>query len=654
KSSRQEEGTTLISPDLAVCPDCLREMNHPADKRFNYPFINCTNCGPRYSIIRSLPYDRPGTSMLKFLLCDYCEGEYVDPLNRRFHAQPVACSDCGPHLEFMTNDLKPAPGDPIKNTVSALLSGKIVGIKGIGGFHLACDARNEEAVKILRERKIRPHKPFAVMCLPEYINKLVSTTETQLQKLSSASAPIMILPKINDHPLSGLVAPLNPYLGIFFPYAPHHYQILTKDLPFLVMTSGNINNEPIASEETELVEICDFFLTHNRPILNRCDDSILMPSNNKDIMIRRSRGYIPSPIDVNTDLIPSLGCGAGLKLTFALGNEKRIYLSPYIGNDNNKRTFDFYTETAEKYKQWFKIEPELYACDLQPDFLTTRYAESFNKPVIQVQHHHAHIAAVIGEHNIEGPVLGVSYDGTGLGDDGAIWGGEIMIADLDNYKREYYLEYMPLPGGDAAIRHPARIAYAYALHTCPESSEMIKLDQLDKTIIKKQLNSNFNLFQTSSMGRLFDCVAALLGLYPSITFEAQSAMALQFLCGTNELETTDPYEINFDEKVIKVDSIVQAVIDDIKHNVPHQVIAQKFHRTVVELTVSTLINLRKRSRISKVVLSGGVMQNRIILDGLSSRLEKNNFTVFRPELIPPNDGSVSFGQILVANSIIKR
>jgi len=654
KKSKDSNGTTLISPDLAICKDCINEMFDPGDHRFNYPFINCTNCGPRYTIIHSLPYDRPNTSMQSFPLCNYCHKEYIDPLNRRFHAQPVACDTCGPQLFFLNKKLQLLAGDPIKNTISHLKNGKIIGIKGIGGFHLACDATNETAVKLLRERKNRAYKPFAVMCYPDKVHQLVYISNNQFNTLQSSAAPIMILRKKSDHPLADSTSPLNPNLGIFFPYAPHHFQIISKDLPFLVMTSGNIFNEPIAADESELGGICDYILTHNRPILNRCDDSILLPSDQGNVIIRRSRGYIPSPIDLNIENIPTLGCGAGLKITFSLSNKNRLFLSTYIGNDSNKRTFDFYTETIEKYKHWFKIEPELYACDLQPDFLTTRYAEDQGKPLIRVQHHHAHIAAVMAEHRISEPVIGIAYDGTGLGDDNAIWGGEIFIADLSSYQRIYHLNYMPLPGGDAAIRHPIRIAYAYALKAGIDPEEIIKIDKLEKQVIKKQIENNFNVFNTSSIGRLFDCVSAMLGLFPTISFEAQSALALQFLCGNKNINHSGYYNFSLEKDQINIIPLIKEIARDIHNKISHEKIAMKFHNTIVEFTLASLLKIRKFSDIRKVVLSGGVMQNQLILDCITEKLEKNSFTVIRPVNIPLNDGSISVGQVVIANNIIKR
>ena len=649
RSSSSSEGSTLISPDLAVCKDCLDEFNDPKDPRYKYAFINCTNCGPRYSIIKETPYDRPVTSMKDFKLCNFCLEEYKDPLNRRFHAQPVACPECGPQLQFLNEDLSPISGDPIQNTVAALKDGKIVGIKGIGGFHIACDAANHNTVELLRQRKIRPHKPFAVMCNEESVNKIVQINTEQLRLLKSPAAPIVILPKKDNAMLAENVAPQNPNIGIFLPYAPHHYQFVTEELPIVVMTSGNNSNEPIAKTENKLQNSCDCFLTHNGPILNRSDDSIILPAKAKNILIRRSRGFVPSPIKLPFKTVPTLGCGAELKLTFSLSNNDDLFLSPYIGNSGSKETMDFYNETYNKFLKWFKFKPELIACDLQPDFATTRFAEQAKLQLIKVQHHHAHISAIMAEHKLDEKVIGISYDGTGYGTDGAIWGGEIFIADHTNFERSFHLNYLPLPGGDAAIKHPVRIAYAYSI-VAGANTELLKgISELERNVIQKQLQNNFNVFQTSSIGRLFDCVAAMLGLFPSITFEAQSAMALEFLCGNETVVNSKPYTYEILKDTININPLIIEISEDIKNGEKLNIVAKRFHKTIIDFTLASIQRISSQHRINKVVLSGGVMQNRILLDGLIETLIKNNFTVYSPKNLSPNDSSISVGQVMIAN-----
>ncbi|NQT65170.1 MAG: carbamoyltransferase HypF, partial [FCB group bacterium] len=448
------------------------------------------------------------------------------------------------------------------------------------------------------------------------------------------------------------VAPQNPNIGVFLPYAPHHYQFVNKELPYIIMTSGNNSNEPIARAEEELQDLCDCFLTHNRPILNRSDDTIILPAKGQNIIIRRSRGFVPSPIKLPFKTVPTLGCGAELKLTFSLSKDDNLFLSPYIGNSGSKETMDFYLETYEKYIKWFKIKPELIACDLQPDFATTRFAEETKLPLVRVQHHHAHISAIMADHQLDEKVIGVSYDGTGYGTDGAIWGGEIFIADHTNYERSFHLNYMPLPGGDAAIKHPVRIAYAYSIAAGTNSELLNGITELERNVIQKQLQNNFNVFQTSSMGRLFDCVSAMLGLFPSITFEAQSAMALEFLCGNESVSDSKPYKFEINKDIIDIRPIIIEVSKDIQNGIDHKVISKRFHKTIIDFTLTAIKKVSVTSGLNKVVLSGGVMQNRILLDGLIEALTRNNFTVYSPRNLSPNDGSISVGQVMIANRIM--
>ncbi len=649
--SSKTEGSTLISPDLAVCQDCFAEFNDPDDPRYHYAFINCTNCGPRYSIIESTPYDRPVTSMKNFEMCDYCKQEYTDPLNRRFHAQPIACPVCGPQLQFLDKTLQAQKGDPVDLTKQAIKAGKIVGIKGIGGFHIACDAANLKAVAELRKRKNRLDKPFAVMTEFANLQQIVEFAGKHEKLLKSPIAPILILPKKAGSPLAENIAPNNPNLGVLLPYAPYHFQLFTEDLPFLIMTSGNRRDEPIAKKESDLMEICDCFLTHNRPILNRSDDSIILPTENISVILRRSRGYVPTPLKSPFPLIPTLACGAELKLSFAVSNLQEYFLSPYLGNSGSKETMDFYGETLENFQRWFRLEPRLIVCDLQPDFATTRFAESLALPLIKVQHHHAHTAAIMAEHLLDEKVIGISYDGTGYGTDGAIWGGEIMVADYAEFERKFHLQYLPLPGGDAAIKHPVRIAYAYLTKFGIDPDFLTGISEMEKKIISRQLQNDFNLFQTSSMGRLFDCVAAMLNLYPAITFEAQSAMALEFLCSYEDVLAEKPYPFRIAENEIIIEPMLKEIAESIQIKIEKKTIAKRFHRTILEFTLQAVKELQAETGLSKIVLSGGVMQNRIILDGLTELLSRNNFTVYLPANLPPNDGSISVGQLMIANRI---
>ncbi len=657
RQSSKKAGSTFISPDLRICGDCINELKNPENKRYNYPFVNCTNCGPRYSIIETTPYDRPLTSMKDFVMCEFCRDEYENPSDRRFHAQPIACPDCGPELVFLDSNLLQISGDPIINCLNAIKKGKIVGIKGIGGFHLACDATNESAVMTMRNRKNRPAKPFAVMCKSDNLREIVDCTDPFLSLLNSPQAPIMILPKKKQSPIADSVAPQNMNLGVFMPYAPHHlllFDHLESLTPlYLVMTSGNINDEPIAKSEKDLKGLCDYFLTHNRPILNRCDDSVILSSQVDSIMVRRSRGYVPSPLMLPFKTVPTLGTGAELKISFCLTKNDLFYLSPYIGNNNSKSTEDFYIETLLKYQDWFKIKPELIGCDLHPDYLTTHLARSMNLPLVQIQHHHAHIAAVMAENKLDESVIGISYDGTGYGDDGAIWGGEIFTADYTGYERRYHINYLPLPGGDSAITHPARIACAY-LESAGLDSEFLKgITDFERQVIKKQIDNNFNLFQTSSMGRLFDCVSAMLGLFSVITFEAQSAIALEQLCNKSDLSDVSSYPYQLINNVINVIPLIEAVKNDILNDETINLIALKFHKTIIEFTLAAVLEVSSETGIKKIVMSGGVMQNMVLFEGLINRLQKNNFTVYYSSAIPTNDGAIALGQALIANRLMK-
>ncbi|MEA1973480.1 MAG: carbamoyltransferase HypF, partial [Candidatus Cloacimonadota bacterium] len=586
KKSHNEKGTTLISPDLATCADCISELNDSADPRFSYPFINCTNCGPRYSIIKNIPYDRPFTSMKDFKMCDFCKDEYTNPLNRRFHAQPVACKECGPDLYLLDEHLNNIECDPIPKTIELLKQGKIIGVKGIGGFHIAVDADNIQAIKELRKRKNRPEKPFAIMCKPKHISEIAEASEDEIVLLSSPIAPIVILKKRMIFPE---IAPNNPTIGIFFPYAPLHHLLMQNDFNYLLMTSANQHNSPIASSEKDIKGLCDYFLCHNREIVHRNDDSVILPSI-KSIIIRRSRGFVPLPISLPFDTIPSLGTGAELKLTFTLAEKKRAFLSPYIGNNSSKSTFDFYQETLETYKKWFGIIPQAVFSDLQPDFTTTKFAEKLGIPHIKIQHHHAHIAAIMADNMINEPVIGLALDGTGFGDDENIWGGEILHCDYSSYKRLFHLENMPLPGGDISIKHPLRLAWSWIKSAGIQTDIIPTLDSNVKKIIDSQLKSGFRVFQTSSAGRFFDCVSSILGLNKSITFEAQAAIRLEHFC--NSIDERNFYNHYIDNEILLVKPILKQIVDDIENRINKHLIAEKFHQSLINMFVAATIKSR--------------------------------------------------------------
>ncbi len=629
--SGDDPGVTLISPDLATCDDCLREMSDPDDPRYRYAFINCTHCGPRYTIIEGLPYDRPLTSMQAFPMCDYCRSEYENPLNRRFHAQPVACPECGPTLRLIGFD-----GAPIDETIRLLLQGKIVAIKGIGGFHLACDARNEQSVTRLRRIKQRPHKPFAVMVRPDRTVEIAQLDHDSEQLLKSTRAPIVILQKSAKYDLAESVAPDYPTIGVLYPYSPVHHLLLTDDLPFLVMTSANRKGEPIARDENEIDGLFDHCLTHDRAILNPCDDSVVRGTS----LFRRSRGYVPEPIDLPFEIAPTLATGAELKSTFCVGSGNRVFVSPYLGSGATRDIEQFYIDTLTSYKKWFRIEPEKVVCDRHPDYFSSRFARETGLPLVEVQHHHAHIGAVMAEYSLDEKVIGVVYDGTGLGDDGTIWGGEIMLADRTGFERLFHLIPMPLPGGDAAVRKPQRAAYAWL-----EGARDFGLSDAERRVIQ----SGFNTPHSSGMGRLFDVVSVLLGFEDEITFEAQAAIRLENLCG-GILANESPYPFTIDNGVIDHRPMLGEILCDHR---PVAAIARSVHRTIIDWTTCSCSEVYQRTGIRKVVLCGGVMQNRILLDGLTNELASAGFDVYYPKKYPANDGAIALGQIFIAGGIAR-
>ncbi len=482
------------------------------------------------------------------------------------------------------------------------------------------------------------------MCKSNYLHKIVETDKNTLKILSSPAAPIVVL---NSKKYFDNIAPNNPTLGVFLPYAPLHFLLLKDDFNYLLMTSANINNFPIAADEKDIKGLCDYYLTNDRKIVHRSDDSVIIPFEKKlsapsYIIARRSRGFVPSPLPLPFEGIPALGTGAELKLNFTLSDGKKAFLSPYLGNNSEKEVFDFYLETLDSYKKWFGIKPELVVSDLQPDFYTTHFAESLKIPHIKAQHHHAHIAAIMADNLLQGKVLGVALDGTGYGDDGAIWGGEIFSCDYSSYKRLFHLEYMPLPGGDAAIKHPANLAYCWQKYAGCESE--IKLPENTKKILDAQLKNGLRMFETSSAGRLFDCVSAMLGLIDSISFEAQGAIRLEHFSDKNSISS---YDYDFSGDIILISPLIKQIENDIKKGVKKELIAAKFHNTFINHLRDSLIRGRKLSGLNRVVLAGGVFQNKIILKGLIKELSKNDFTIFLPKKLPINDGSISFGQLVI-------
>ena len=657
-SDGSAERSALISPDVAVCPECLDEMLSPADRRYGYPFINCTNCGPRYTIIRDVPYDRPKTTMAGFAMCRDCKREYEDPANRRFHAQPNACQVCGPSYRLIDAAGQDVPGDPLAVTKYLIGQGAIIAIKGIGGYHLACDARNEQSVSTLRNRKIREDKPLAVMAGSlETVRTLCFVSAAEEQLLHSLARPIVLLRKLPGYDLAASVAPGNPWLGIMQPYAPVHALLMDNETVW-VMTSGNTSNEPIIYDDDEvfgaLNTIADYFLIHNRPIYRRADDSVARVFAGQPYLIRRSRGYVPLPIQLAGKLPPVLAVGAELKNTFCLTKGNLAFVGPHIGDLENLSTYDSYLQAIEHWQRLFAVTPQFVAYDLHPEYLSTKFALTLDMPRVGVQHHHAHIAAVMAEHGLDESVIGVAFDGTGYGTDGKLWGGEFLVAELTGFRRLAHCRYLPLPGGAKAITEPWRLA-AWTLHELYGTN----LEELGLACVREwppgwrlaieAAAKGLNAPLTSSAGRLFDAAAALLGLRQRINYEGQAAIELEQVadgaCG-NVL----PYEIISGEPAV-LDFLpafahMAAQIRQGQANTPQ--LAASFHTTVAHATVTMIQRISRQTGLKKVALSGGVFQNITLLTRIVAMLEQESFAVYLHRHTPPNDGGVALGQAIIA------
>jgi hydrogenase maturation protein HypF len=657
-----------ISPDISICPDCLRELFDPQDRHYRYPFVNCTNCGPRFTIIKDIPYDRPQTTMAPFEMCPDCAEEYHNPLDRRFHAQPVACPACGPKVWLeVEGEILLEREEAIQQTRALLREGKVLAIKGLGGFHLACDATNPEAVGNLRARKLRVEKPFAVM-MPslETVRKFCQVNEAEAALLTSRERPIVILERLPGTAIVPEIAPHQNTLGVMLPYTPLHYLLLEEEdgfPPALVMTSGNLSEEPIANANQEarqrLSSLADAFLMHNREIQTRCDDSVMRSiASNGDaqlVPLRRSRGYAPYPVHLPWNLFPILAAGGELKNTFCLTRDHYAFLSHHIGDLENYETLQAFQSGIAHIEHLFRIHPEALAYDLHPDYMATRYAQQRGMkedlPAIGIQHHHAHIAACMAEHSLpEGePVIGVAFDGTGYGTDGAIWGGEFLIGDYTNFERALYLDYIPLPGGDKAVRQPARLALAWldalGMDWPIDLPSVSFFREQDRDLLKQQIRLKVNAPLTSSMGRLFDAAAALSGVRQAVNYEAQAAIEFEALV---DPQCQDLYPFEIEEQVINPAGIIHAIVEDKLAHLPINIIAAKFHNTIAHMVVESCIKLRDRSAITRVVLSGGVWQNMVLLERSRTLLEKAGFEIFTHRKVPANDGGLALGQAIIA------
>jgi len=658
----------LITPDSCVCQDCLAELFDPDDRRHLYPFINCTNCGPRYTIVTDVPYDRHNTTMAAFTMCPQCQAEYDDPLSRRFHAQPNACWQCGPRLSLRdATGREIARDNPVGAAVEALLKGRIVAIKGLGGFHLACCATSDDAVRRLRGRKRRDQKPLAIMSADlDSVDGYALLTASDKAVLTAAQRPICLVPKRPDSAISELVAPNSKYFGVMLPYTPVHY-LLFRDNPFLalVMTSGNVSEEPIAKDIADglkrLSGIADYYLTNDRDIFCRADDSVVRMLSDEPVFLRRSRGYVPVPVFLRSPVKKSmLGVGAELKNTVCLVKDDKAFVSQHIGDLKNVLALQFFEQAIDHLRRILEIEPAAIACDLHPGYLSSRYAANQgNVPVVRVQHHHAHIASVLAETGEQGPVIGVACDGTGLGDDGAMWGCEFLVATKRDYQRRGHLEYVALPGGDKAVEEPYRMALSHLVNAFGDDVEKLDLPFLraiepeKRKIVLQMIARRVNSPSTSSLGRLFDAASALVGVCEAATFEGQPAIEFEAVVRSEE---TGVYpwaiaEVN-GRFVVDPKPIIRALVEDVSRRVEPPIIAARFHNAVVAFITEMCVRLREATSIETVALSGGVFQNDVLARRLVSNLLERGFKVLVNRHVPPNDGGISLGQVAVANELL--
>jgi hydrogenase maturation protein HypF len=659
---------TQISPDIATCDDCLHELLDPNDRRIRYPFINCTNCGPRYTIVERIPYDRPSTSMKVFPMCASCQKEYDSPLDRRFHAQPNACPVCGPKVTLRNADGKPCEEEPIVEAIRLLQEGKILAIRGVGGFHLAVDPHNESALAELRQRKGRAEKPFALMARNlETIRRYCLVSVDEEQALCDRTRQIVLLKKNPSTALPNGIASGQHSLGVMLPYTPLHHLLLAGELDLLVMTSGNFSEEPIAIGDSEAQErlesLADYFLVHDREILQRCDDSIVRVMAGKRRVVRRSRGFVPDPVFLATPTARKiLAVGGELKNTIALSRDNAVFLSQHIGDLDNPSAFRFFQDSIRHLEAILEITPELIVHDLHPEYLSTKWARTQAAlPTVAVQHHHAHLAAVLAENGVDEPCIGIVLDGTGYGTDGTIWGGEILVGNAVQFERVSWLEPVPMPGGEAAIKQPWRMGLSYLKHAFGSDLQSLDLPFLQNLNGRNQeiallaIDRGLNSPLTSSCGRLFDGVAAILGLRGEVNFEAQAAMELEAISADPAKSSAflEPIETAAKLGPISISPLVRALVTDLQKGVTIPDVAARFHVTLAELLIAQAKLARKKYALAKVALSGGVYQNLLFFEYLVRRLNEEQFTVLTHTQVPTNDGGLALGQIAVADALIR-
>jgi hydrogenase maturation protein HypF len=660
QSTLDESRRAQISPDTFVCDDCLNELFDSGDRRYRYPFINCTNCGPRYTIVTGIPYDRALTTMADFPLCADCRAEYEDPTSRRFHAQPNACPACGPQLQmFDVKGESLAVDDPLSGAILRLKEGQILAIKGIGGYHLAVDAGNQDAVLELRQRKRRDEKPFALMVKSlGAAENIAHVGVDEAGLLQGVERPIVLLQKKPDSTLAASIAPANRYLGVMLPYTPLHHLLLHDDFPALVMTSANLSDEPIAYDDDEarqrLSSVTDGFLSHNRRIHTRTDDSIARVMANRPLLLRRSRGFVPRAIALSGENLPVLAVGAELKNTVCLTRGDRAFLSQHVGDLKNIEVYDSFKQTIKHLQTILEVRPERVAHDLHPDYYSTRYAlEESGLPTVAVQHHHAHMASCLAEHGVEGPAIGVIFDGIGYGTDGHLWGGEFLVGDLRSCERVGHFRYQPMPGGDLATREPWRMALSYLQAAYAElpvdSPAFNNITPADLGLVAQAVSRGINAPMSSSCGRLFDAVAAMLGLRQRASYEGQAALELEMSADPHANQLL-PYELLNEGGQIIFDPLlmVRDIFEQQKQGADPATLAGRFHASLAAMTLDVCEELRSRTALQRIVLSGGVFQNCLLTEMTLARLEDSGFEVLMHSLVPPNDGGLALGQAIVA------
>ena len=645
QSQREEFRNTLISPDIGICEDCLRELRDPRDRRYRYPFINCTNCGPRFTIIKDIPYDRAKTSMAGFPMCPDCDREYHDIENRRYHAQPDCCASCGPRVFYLDGAGNELPGDGIELAREALKAGKIVAIKGLGGMHLACRCDDETLVRELRRRKQRDEKPFALMCRDvDCVRRICRLSEAEEKILASFRRPIVLLGK-RQPGLDSLSE--NGYLGVMLPYTPLHYLLFGDDIDLLVMTSANLSDTPILFKNAEALEklrgIADGFLFHDREIQTRCDDSLCWVLEGREYPARRSRGYVPFPLRMEGQLQSILACGAEQKASFCLSKGSYVFQSQHIGDLKNMETLENYTQQIAHFKNLFDIEPTLAACDLHPDYMSTEYAQSLGLPLVQVQHHHAHLAACMADNGLEGEVIGLVWDGTGYGPDGTIWGGECLTGGYEAFQRFGHILPLALPSGDRATKEIDRLAFSLLSAAGCDTSSISAAETY-----RAMLAAGLNCPLSSGMGRLFDGVAAILGIKTRCSYEGQGAILLE--AAAKDDGGTYPILLSGCPLVFDWREMIRAIVRDQQQGMETGIIAARFMNTLVEMAVRMAVAAREDTGLNRVCLSGGSFQNMYIMHQLPDRLRAEGFQVYHHSRVSTNDEGIALGQLMIANA----